>query len=89
MFSTSTLALFTPSGRPDTALLPPVGMTVTAEVECTGVEGRKLTFSVKARDDKEVIAEGSHERFVIDAQRFMERMEAKKREFLSGSGKTG
>ncbi len=65
----------------------PVGMTVTAEVECTAVEGRKLSFAVRARDDREVIAEGSHERFIIDMQRFMERVEAKKKEFLSASGK--
>jgi fluoroacetyl-CoA thioesterase len=65
----------------------PVGMTVTAEVECTGVEGRRLTFSVRARDERDVIAEGSHERVVIDMPRFMDKVQAKQREFLGAPRK--
>jgi fluoroacetyl-CoA thioesterase len=56
----------------------PAGMTVTAEVELVEIEGRRLKFRVSCRDDAEVIGEGSHERFIIDAGRFMTRMEAKK-----------
>jgi predicted thioesterase len=49
----------------------PVGMTVTCESELTAVEGRKLTFSVRAFDEKGAVGEGVHERFVIDNERFM------------------
>jgi fluoroacetyl-CoA thioesterase len=56
----------------------PVGMNVTAEVELVAVEGRKLRFKVRCRDDKDVIAEGFHERFIIDVAKFMARLEAKR-----------
>ncbi|HZT19831.1 MAG TPA: thioesterase [Dongiaceae bacterium] len=55
----------------------PVGMKVTAEVELVAVEGRKLRFRVECRDEKEVIGAGFHERHVIDAARFLARLQAK------------
>jgi fluoroacetyl-CoA thioesterase len=55
----------------------PIGMKVTAEVELVAVEGRKLRFKVECRDDKEIIGAGFHERFVIDAAKFMTRLEKK------------
>jgi predicted thioesterase len=48
----------------------PVGMKVRAESELVLVEGRKLTFKVTAFDEKEKIAEGIHERFVITKESF-------------------
>lgn len=56
----------------------PVGMKVWAETEVTAVEGRKLTFSVKAYDQRGLIGEGSHQRFIIDSARFMEKCEKKR-----------
>jgi fluoroacetyl-CoA thioesterase len=38
------------------------------------VDGRRLSFRVSARDDAAVICEGTHERFVIDAQKFAARL---------------
>jgi fluoroacetyl-CoA thioesterase len=55
----------------------PIGMRVTAEVELVAVEGRKLRFKVECRDEKEVIGAGFHERFIIDAAKFMARLEKK------------
>jgi fluoroacetyl-CoA thioesterase len=52
----------------------PPGKEVTVEVELTGVEGRRLTFRVSARDDVATICEGTHERFVIDAEKFQARL---------------
>jgi len=52
----------------------PPGKDVTVEVELTAVDGRRLTFRVKARDDAAVICEGTHERFVIDAEKFNARL---------------
>ena len=48
----------------------PAGMVVTAKVELIAVDGRKLQFNVKGYDEKELIAEGTHGRFVIDKARF-------------------
>ena len=49
----------------------PVGMRVTAEVELTAIEGRRLRFQVECRDEREVIGAGTHERAVVDATRFL------------------
>ncbi len=55
----------------------PVGMAATAEVELVAVEGRKLRFKVTCRDEKDLIGEGFHERFVIDTARFMTKLASK------------
>lgn len=51
----------------------PLGMTVTCESELIQIEGRKLTFRVTARDDAGIIGEGTHERFIIDNERFSQK----------------
>lgn len=43
----------------------PLGMRVRCESELTEVDGRRLTFSVKVYDERGLIGEGTHERFVI------------------------
>lgn len=48
----------------------PVGMEVTCTAEITEVDRRRIVFTVKAQDEKEVIGEGTHERFVIDNEKF-------------------
>lgn len=58
----------------------PIGMKVWAETEVTAVEGRKLTFAVKAYDERGLIGEGTHQRFIIDNARFMEKCEKKRGE---------
>ncbi len=55
----------------------PVGHRVRARAEVTAVEGRQVTFSVEAWDEKERIGEGTHMRFVVDVARFMQRVETK------------
>ncbi len=52
----------------------PVGATITASAELTAVDGRKLTFAVKAWDEKGVIGEGEHTRFVVDRERFLSKL---------------
>ena len=52
----------------------PLGATITASAVLTEVEGRKLTFAVKAWDDKGVIGEGVHTRFVVDRERFLSKL---------------
>ncbi len=48
----------------------PVGMKVTVRAVLTAVEGRKLTFSVEASDEKEKIGEGTHHRFIVNYDKF-------------------
>ena len=51
----------------------PVGLEVRAEAEVTAVEGKVITFQVKAYDEAGLIGEGTHKRALISAQRFLER----------------
>ena len=51
----------------------PVGLEVRAVAEVTAVEGKVITFEVKAYDEAGLIGEGTHKRAVINAQRFLER----------------
>lgn len=55
----------------------PPGMTLRIEGEVLEVEGRRVKFKVKAWDDREAICEGTHERHVIDPQRFAARVAQK------------
>ena len=55
----------------------PVGMRVTAMAEVTGVEGRTIRFRVEARDEKDLIGDGTHERVVVNVAKFDERVQRK------------
>jgi fluoroacetyl-CoA thioesterase len=55
----------------------PIGMHVTATAELIAVDGRTLSFRVEARDDKEPIGDGSHQRVVVNVARFDERVQRK------------
>jgi len=55
----------------------PPGLTVTVDVAISKVEGRRLTFAVRAHDGVDAISEGTHERFVIDGARFLRKVEEK------------
>ena len=52
----------------------PLGATITASAELTAVDGRRLTFAVKAWDEKGVIGEGEHTRFIVDRERFLSKL---------------
>ena len=49
----------------------PVGMTVRAEAQVTAVDGRAITLSVRAFDEAGPIGGGTHQRFLIDNERFL------------------
>ena len=55
----------------------PIGKTVRAEVELVDIDRRKLRFHVDIFDDVEQIGEVTHERFVIDLDKYMERLRKK------------
>ena len=49
----------------------PLGATVTAKATVSAVEGRKITFDIEASDGVGIIGRGTHERFVINNEKFM------------------
>ncbi len=55
----------------------PVGMTVSATATLTEVDGRRLVFEVSAADPVEVIGSGTHERFIVDRDRFEQKVREK------------
>lgn len=55
----------------------PVGMAVTARATLQEVDGRRLVFAVEAWDAVEQVGAGTHERFIVDAERFEQRAAAK------------
>jgi predicted thioesterase len=57
----------------------PVGMRVKATAEVTRVDGRTIYLRVRAEDERELIGEGTHERVVVNLERFDKRIQSKAR----------
>jgi fluoroacetyl-CoA thioesterase len=55
----------------------PVGMRVTASAEVLRVDGRTVNFKVDARDERELIGDGTHERVVVNVSKFDQRVQRK------------
>ena len=55
----------------------PLGMHVRVESRVVAVDGRRITFEAQAKDEVELVARGTHERFVVDLERFLAGVEAK------------
>jgi predicted thioesterase len=55
----------------------PLGMKVRATATLKEIDGRRLTFEVKAWDEVELVGEGIHERMIIDVARFLKRVQQK------------
>jgi predicted thioesterase len=55
----------------------PIGRRVRAAVELTAIERRKLSFHINIHDDTEQVGEVTHERFVIDVDKYVERLKQK------------
>jgi predicted thioesterase len=55
----------------------PVGMRAIATAEVVKVEGRTIYFRVEARDEKDLIGDGTHERVVVNVEKFDERVQRK------------
>ncbi|HEY1339364.1 MAG TPA: thioesterase family protein [Bryobacteraceae bacterium] len=56
----------------------PMGMAVTFTAEVIGVNGRRIQFRVEARDEREKVGEGTHERAIINVAKFATRLAEKK-----------
>jgi predicted thioesterase len=57
----------------------PVGMRVRVKATVREVEGRRLLFELEAYDEKEKIAEGQNERYVVNLEKFLERVAQKQK----------
>lgn len=55
----------------------PVGMEVTCTAEVVEIDRRRVVFQVEAFDEVEKIGEGTHERFIISNDRFLEKCQGK------------
>jgi fluoroacetyl-CoA thioesterase len=55
----------------------PVGMSVRFTARVTAVEGARVRFDLVARDEREIVAEGTHERFIINVPPFVTKLAAK------------
>ena len=51
-----------------------LGATITASAELVAIDGRKLSFKVRAWDEAGTIGEGNHTRFVVDRERFLSKI---------------
>ena len=56
----------------------PVGHEVIANVELIKMDGKKLTFNVEARAKVDLISKGTHERFIINKEKFDSKIKEKK-----------
>ncbi|TCL39420.1 putative thioesterase [Anaerospora hongkongensis] len=55
----------------------PVGMSVRATAKLIEISGKRLTFTVEAYDNKEKIGEGTHQRYIIDLAKFLQKAQEK------------
>src|SRR5438445_12832542 len=55
----------------------PVGMRVTAFATVEKIEGRTVFFRLEARDERDLIGDGTHERVVVNVEKFDARVQAK------------
>lgn len=55
----------------------PVGGSVEARSELREIDGRRLVFTVEAFDDREQVGKGTHERFLVPTEKFLQRVAEK------------
>jgi predicted thioesterase len=55
----------------------PIGMRVTAVASVAKIEGRTIFFTLEARDERDLIGDGTHERVVVNVEKFDARVQAK------------
>ncbi len=61
----------------------PPGFEVSATVELVEVDGRRLVFNVEAHDGVDLISRGRHERFIINKEKFNQRLDEKHQSHLN------
>jgi len=51
-----------------------IGAEITATATIIEIDGRKVTFNISAKDENNIIGEGSHVRYIVDVDRFMSKI---------------
>ena len=59
----------------------PGGMTVTVKATLEEVDGRRLSYAIEVRDEIEVVATGRHDRYIVERDWFLQRIEDKRKKF--------
>lgn len=55
----------------------PMGMRVTARTTLVEIDRRRLVFQAEVHDELEKVGEGTHERFIVDAEKHLQRIQEK------------
>ena len=55
----------------------PIGLKIRAEAEITKIEGKKIYFAVKAYDEVNEIGSGTHERYIVEKEKFQSKADSK------------
>ncbi len=55
----------------------PMGMRVTARTTLVEIDRRRLVFQAEVHDESEKVGEGTHERFIVDAEKHLQRIQEK------------
>lgn len=55
----------------------PVGMKVTCKIKLTKIDRKRFVFEAEVYDEKELIGKGTHERFMIDNDKFLNKVSEK------------
>jgi len=55
----------------------PLGMKVRCETELVAIDGRRLVFRLEASDERGLVASGTHERFIVQADKFQQKANGK------------
>ncbi|HEY9085760.1 MAG TPA: hotdog domain-containing protein [Candidatus Tyrphobacter sp.] len=55
----------------------PVGFILRIEVEIVTIDGPRVTFAVRVFDEQEAVAEGSHERYLMERSKFLAKLQEK------------
>ncbi len=55
----------------------PIGLKISAEAEITKIEGKKIYFAVKAYDEVNEIGSGTHERYIVEKEKFQSKADSK------------
>jgi fluoroacetyl-CoA thioesterase len=66
----------TPPPRRHTAATPP-GLEICARIKLIEVDGKRLVFEIELDDGVDAISKGTHERFIINAEKFNQKIAQK------------
>ena len=72
------IALMENAAKDSVAPYLDLGMTCTAESTLIEIDRRRLVFEVTAHDDVEIVGKGTHERFIVNAEKFVNKCNSKK-----------